>query len=145
MFDYDISEKGLKKFRDNYLKLVDRSEKVYTYIYNYQGSTCRDGGAPFNSNFHITVEVGDTSVCFVEGWIELPTDNNPGALKMCGYTSEQFILRLKQPPNFCGKTIEDILKIPMKTNFAGCLCHEPMVNDKWRMVLSTVHYTLTNT
>lgn len=145
MFDYDISEKGLKKFRDNDLKLVDRDEQVYKYIYIYQGSTCRDGGSPFISIFHITVEASDSGICFVEGWIELPTDNNPGALKMCGYTGERFVERLKQPPAFCGKDIEEILKMPLKTNYAGCLCHEPMVNDKWRIVLSTVHYALTNT
>ena len=144
MFDYDISEKGLKFFRDNNLKLVDINEQVYKYIYIYQGSTCRDGGAPFISIFHVSVEVADSAVRFVEGWIELPTDNNPGALKMCGYAGEQFIQRLKQPPDFCGKNIEDILKMPIKINYAGCLCHEAMVNDKWRMVLSTVHYALKN-
>lgn len=144
MFDYDISEKGLKFFRDNYLKLVDREGQVYKYIYIYQGSTCRDGGTPFISIFHVNVEVRDSGICFIKGWIELPTDNNLGAAKMCEFTGERFLQRLKEPPAFCGLNIEDILKMPMKTNYAGCLCHEPMVNDKWRMVLSTVHYALTN-
>ena len=141
MFNYDISEKGLIYFRDNYLKLIDREGQDYKYIYIYNGSTCRDGGTAFISIFHINVEVVDAGIYFKEGWIELPRDNNPGAKKMCGYSEGQ-IHRLKQSPAFCGKNIEEILKMPLKTNYAGCLCHEAMVNDKWRMVLSTVHYAL---
>ena len=144
MFDYDISEKGLKHFRDNYLKLVDSDGQVYKYIFIYHGSTCRNGGVPFISIFHITAEIYDSGICLVEGWIELPIENNPGAVKMCGYSGEGFVHGLKQTPAFCGRNIEEILKMPLKTNYAGCLCHEAMVNDKWRIVLSTVHYALTN-
>ena len=36
----------------------------------------------------------------------------------------------------------EVLSEEMELNHAGCFCTIPMVNQKWRMALSTIHYSL---
>lgn len=141
---YPVSTRALDKWARADLTCAAERDGALHYRYHYTGSTCNDGGSYFQATFHAVVRPHPGGVVVTNAWIDLPLEDNPGATQMCAYWTqrEPFLRELAQPPAFCGRTIEDIVNQPMALDYAGCLCYEPMLNHKWRNVLSTIHYAL---
>lgn len=144
MMRYPVATRALDKWARADLTLADEEGGAMHCCYHYTGSTCNDGGEYFKAVFHVIVIPQAQGVTVANAWIDLPTEGNPGAMQMCVWWTQRelFLRELKQPPAFCGQTIEAILQQPMDMDYAGCLCFEPMQNHKWRNVLATIHYAL---
>ncbi len=125
---------------------ADTNPGVWQCHYHYAGSTCNDGGLAFVATFHVTLRPGPDALIVENAWVELPLENNPGAVEMCAYMTqrEPFLRELRAPQPFCGMTLEAAILRPVELDYAGCLCYAPMLNHKWRNALSTIHYALIN-
>ena len=53
-----------------------------------------------------------------------------------------FFDRLSAPAGFVGRPLDEVILEDVPENFAGCFCGRPHVNQKWRIALSTIHFTL---
>ncbi|MBT4497721.1 MAG: hypothetical protein HOC74_08365 [Gemmatimonadetes bacterium] len=142
--DYEIPETALGKWADQCLTcLADEGDKR-RYRFIFEGSTCMDGGEPYNAHIQVLLEGTERGVVVADGLISFAEEDMDAAKKMCEYLGEgeEFFQALQKAPPFCGRTLEEILAEPMPVNPAGCFCTEPMVNHKWRLALSTLHYAL---
>ena len=64
--------------------------------------------------------------------------------EMCGFKQQgdDFLEKMSDFEKMRGRVVSEILAEETKPNHAGCFCTEPMTNQKWRMALSTMYYTL---
>ena len=144
-FQYPISTRALSKWADRNLLLVNAVEDRTHFVYEYEGSTCDDGGTAFLSRLHVEIGPERLGHPVERAWIEIPEDQIEAAREMCSVKSqgEGFFRSLENPPWFISMPIEKAIRKPIQVNHAGCYCRGPMVNQKWQMVLSTIHYRLT--
>lgn len=142
--DYKIPETALRKWADQCLTCLRDEAGERRYRFAFGGSTCNDGGKPYIADMQITLEGNGDRVVVRDALISFSEEDLLAAVQMCEYQKlgDEFFRQLRQPPPFCGKTLEEILAAPVPLNPAGCFCTEPMVNHKWRLALSTVHYGL---
>ena len=79
-----------------------------------------------------------------DAWIEIPDQYIEGAKEMCSYRSdgEKFLKSLNAKAGFIHRKLDDIILEDTPINHAGCFCTEPMLNQKWRMALTTLRYAL---
>lgn len=145
---YAIPARALDKWAraDVTCQPIGQAGDAWHCRYHYAGSTCNDGGVAFVATFHVVLRRASDALMIENAWVELPLDNNPGAVEMCAYTTrrEPFLRELREPQSFCGMTLEAAILRPLELDFAGCLCYAPMLNHKWRNALSTIHYALLN-
>jgi len=142
--DYGIPESALEKWADQCLTcLADEGDKR-RYRFTFEGSTCMDGGDPYHAHMQMLLAGTERGVVMTDGLIFFAEEDMDAARKMCEYLSdgEAFFQALQKSPAFCGRTLEEILAEPLPVNPAGCFCTEPMINHKWRLALSTLHYAL---
>ena len=143
-FTYPVSTRALEKWRSNNLEVIHDEGDVHHYRFLFNGSTCNNGGTPFQAYLHINLDTSKAEPIVQEAWVEIPEDQIEGAREMCGYRSDgdSFIDGLAKAPDFCGRDLIDIISETVELNHAGCFCTRPMVNQKWLMALSTVHFSL---
>jgi len=142
--DYGIPESALEKWADQCLTcLLDEGDKR-RYRFTFEGSTCMDGGEQYSAHMQVLLEGNERGVVVAEASISFAEEDLNAAMKMCEYQGEgdEFFQALQKSPPFCGRTLEEALAEPMPINPAGCFCTEPMVNHKWRLALSTLHFVL---
>lgn len=139
---YPVAEPALAKWIDTRLDLLEQSDGEVHYRFRYSGSTCNNGGAPFEAHLHIRVERPSQQV--IGAWIEIPDSEKEGARKMCAAhgDGEALFQSLGEPAFFVGRTMEDVIGGDLSVNYAGCFCSSAMVNEKWLSALSTVHYAM---
>ena len=141
---YAIPAKALDKWARADVTCAIEGDGALHCHYLYFGSTCNDGGQAFTATFHVVLRSQSHSLVIENAWVDLPLENNPGALQMCAYQTqrEPFLRELRDPPSFCGMTLEDAIARKLEFDYAGCLCFEAMLNHKWRNVLSAIHFAL---
>ena len=144
LFTYPVAERALEKWRSNNLKLIESTDGCEHYQFEYRGSTCNNGGTPFGANLHMIVDSASEDISVANAWIEIPDEYLEGAKEMCGFRSsgEQFLEDLNDKAEFISKKLDDIILDNSPINHAGCFCTEPMLNQKWKMALSTLRYAL---
>ena len=142
--DYRIPEDALRKWADGCLTCRHTGSGRRRYCFAYTGSTCVGGGDAFTANLQIVVEESARGPVVADALVAFPVECRSAVRKMCEYQKrgEPFLDELQEAPSFCGKTIDEILAEREPENPAGCFCTPPMVNHKWRLALSTVHYAL---
>lgn len=145
-FVYPVAIRALQKWEKNNLDVVGQVNGTAHYRFSFNGSTCNNGGTPFKAFLHTELDVTKTEPTVRRAWIEIPEDQMESAGEMCSYRSgaEKFLESLADFPKMSGKSIADILSEEVDLNHAGCFCTVPMVNQKWRMALSTIHYAMNN-
>lgn len=146
-FAYPVSTRALEKWRFNNLEIVETKGALQHYRFIFNGSTCNNGGTPFQAYLHAVVDTLKSDPVVQNAWVEIPKDQIEGAREMCGYRTagDAFLENLAESPDFCGRTLTDIICKSVELNHAGCFCTQPMVNQKWRMALSTVHFAIFQT
>jgi len=142
--DCQIPEGALRKWADQCLTCTHREEGKRRYRFTFSGSTCTDGGTPYNAALELVLEEKEPGIVVTEALIFFSAEDVEAARQMCEYQKrgEEFFVELQQSPTFCGRTLEEILAEPVPINPAGCFCTEPMINHKWRLALATVHHAL---
>ena len=130
LLEYPFPESALEKWVDKCL--IPPVEQDQPFLFTYEGSTCRNGGMAFKALF--TVYIGDDLVLGKPG-IEIPNSEWEAEGQMCGndYATH---------PGPEGEHLEEFILKELPSNFAGCLCYPPQINQKWKMVASTIHYYL---
>jgi hypothetical protein len=147
-FSYPVAERALKKWTKKQLEREPADNGSEHFRYLYHGSTCNNGGIPFDAVLHAVIRVEDGSGVIEEAWIEIPDDHKESAAQMCaapGKTAEEampFFRKLEEPADFIGKDLESVILEDVQQNFAGCFCGRPHINQKWKIALSTIHYAL---
>lgn len=146
---YSIAEKALREWSKDRLELMDADEGVRHYRFRYTGSTCTNGGTPFNAYLHVLLSGRLESAVIDKAWTIIPKEEREAALAMCtAYRDFQgevaLFEKLTQSADFSGRSLEEVLteiqEDRSRLNYAGCFCGEAMVREKWNQVLSTVHW-----
>jgi len=151
-FTYSYAPRVLKKWGDQQLKREGGTDGREHFMFTYQGSTCCNGGTPFTAILHVQLsgcERGNAASAVIErAWIEIPDDQKEAASRMCaspGRTAaeaQKFFDQLARNADFSGEVLETVILREVPENFAGCFCGKPHTNQKWKAVLSTVHFAL---
>ncbi len=139
-YKYSIHQNALKKWATNNLQSKKLDSKQVHYFYNYQGSSCKNGGVPFSAILHIVILSNEDTKIIKKAWVEIPADQQENAKKMCSYPGDSFDLLLNTEIE--NLDLELALRKELKENFAGCLCNQDHRNQKLRMILETIHYSL---
>jgi hypothetical protein len=143
--DYPVAERALIKWTKERLKLIEVSEKFCHYRFEMDGSTCSNGGVEFKAFLHANISPPPQSL-IEKAWIEIPEEEQASAAHMCccfksGPKERQtYFESLKKDASFTGESLENEILKELPLNHAGCLCYQPMINQKWKMALSTIHY-----
>ncbi len=142
--EYPISAKALEKWVKHDLTLLDSENGKRHYLFHYHGSTCTNGGTPFQAGMHAVCSCKRNRVILEKGWIEFTEEQSKNAREMCASKRDDktFFQQLQQRPGVEGKPLEKIIKENAPINAAGCFCSEPMVNHKWKWVASVIHYSI---
>jgi hypothetical protein len=150
-FKYPVADRALKKWSESNLELVSETNETLHYKFLYQGSTCNNGGTEFKAHLHIIIGKADSDRIIQKAWIDIPEDERENASAMCAAPSssperlEEFYEKLAQQALFIGRTLDEVILEETALNYAGCFCGQAMINQKWKMALSTVHYQVNNT
>ena len=141
---YPVAVRALEKWKNNNLKIVDRSESVIHFRFLFNGNTCSNGGTPIKVYLHAVLNSSETDPHIVKAWIEIPENEMENAMEMCGFKKDgdEFLRKLSRFESMEGRAVREILNDESEINHAGCFCTNPMINQKWRMALSTMHYAL---
>lgn len=144
-FTYSLAESALKEWNKDRLDLIDAEEGVRHYRFRYTGSTCTNGGTPFNVYLHVFLLGPPESSIIKKAWITIPEEENDAALQMCtAYRDSNgkvaLFGKLAQSADFSRRSLEDVLEERPHLNYAGCFCGPSMVREKWNQVLSTIHW-----
>ena len=143
-FSYPVAVRALEKWKNHYLELVARSTDTVHFRFLYNGSTCSNGGTPFTAYLHAELNSSAADPHVKRAWIEIPPNEIENVSEMCGYKKygEGFLDKLGHFKSLEGRAVREILAEEPDLNHAGCFCTEPMINQKWRMALSTMYYAL---
>ncbi len=146
-FVYPVAVRALQKWKNNNLDMVDHANGTAHYRFLFNGSTCNNGGTPFKAYLHVELDISRSErgePLVNKAWIEIPEDQLEGAKEMCSVRNggDDFIASLSEFPKLQGRSVADIITEDIPLNNAGCFCTEPMINQKWRMALSTIHYAM---
>lgn len=143
-FTYPVALRALEKWKNNNLDLVGQANGTAHYKFLFNGNTCNNGGTPFKAYLHAEFDISKNEPVVNKAWIEIPPEQLENVGEMCGYRSsgDSFIESLSDFPDMEGRPVTDILSEDVALNHAGCFCTEPMINQKWRMALSTMHFAL---
>lgn len=144
--DYQVPEAALRKWATQCLTCTAPGEDRRRYRFEYVGSTCENGGAPYTAHLEVLLRDDARGPVITDGLIHFSEEDLPAARQMCAYRErgEALFAELQQAPDFCGAALADVLNTAVPTNPAGCFCTRPMVAHKWRLALATVHYALTH-
>ena len=143
LLEYAIPTDALTRWSQASLSMASVADGRRHYSFKFVGSTCIGGGRPIHATLHALLRAWPRGVVVENGWIEIAPDD-AGLRETCDYQTrrEELIEDLSRPPDFCGKTLEEILTSPLPVNPAGCFCTRAMTNHKWRQMLSTIHFVL---
>ena len=147
-FSYPVAKRTLTKWANKLLRQEPTDDGDLYFQFAYNGSTCNNGGTPFTAILHAVISGMGTPCVIRKAWIEIPEDQRQAASEMCsapGSTVEEaepFFLRLAEPADFIGRTLESVILEETPENFAGCFCGKSHINQKWKIALSTIHYAL---
>jgi len=141
---YPVAVRALEKWKNNNLEILDRSDGAVHFRFLFNGSTCNNGGTPFKAYLHAVFNSSEMDPCLSKAWIEVPEDEMENVREMCGFKQhgDTFLDKLSQFEKMKGRPVSEILDEDSEVNHAGCFCTEPMINQKWRMALSTMYYAL---
>jgi hypothetical protein len=141
---YPVAVRALEKWKNNNLEIVERSGDTVHFRFRFNGSTCSNGGTPFKAYLHAVLSSCNVDPRVSKAWIEIPENEIENAEEMCESkrSGDEFLRRLSHFADMEGKAVSDILADELDLNHAGCFCTEPMINQKWRMALSTMYYAL---
>ena len=141
---YPVAVRALEKWKNNNLDILERSAGAVHFRFLFNGSTCSNGGTPFKAFLHAVFNSSEMDPHISNAWIEVPEDQIENVKEMCGFKQEgeEFLAKLSDFEKMRGRAVSDILAEEIDLNHAGCFCTEPMINQKWRMALSTMYYTL---
>lgn len=141
---YPVAVRALEKWKNNFLEVLERSEDTVHFRFLYNGSTCCNGGTPYKAHFHAVLSPSGHDPRISKAWIEVPEDEIENVSEMCGYKKEGdiFLRKLSNFEDLEGRAVSEILTDERDLNHAGCFCEEAMLNQKWRMALSTMYYSL---
>ena len=144
-FVYPVALRALEKWKSNNLEEMPSPNGVKHFRFLFNGSTCNNGGTPFVAFLHVEIDSKDEDLMVRRAWIEVPEDQLESAKEMCTYRSsgEEFFQSLADFPLYKDRNITAILSEEVEENHAGCFCTTPMVNQKWSMAFSTIHFALT--
>ena len=143
-FAYPVAIRALEKWKNNNLEEIERSEGSIHFRFLFNGSTCSNGGTPFKAYLHAVLNSSASDPHVRRAWIEIPTDELENVREMCGFKQDEngFLDKMTHFKHMEGRAVREILAEEVDLNHAGCFCTEPMVNQKWRMALSTMFYAL---
>jgi len=148
-FTYPVSPRALKKWNEDRLEHVSSGDDHRWYRFRYSGSTCNNGGIPFEADMHVRLSGKGENAVIEKARIEFPEETKGNAAYMCAAggkraEADSFFNKLAQDHDITGRTVEDVITEDVQVNHAGCFCAPSMVRDKWNQVLSTIHWRETN-
>ncbi len=141
---YPVAVRALEKWKNNNLDILDRSNGTVHFRFLFNGSTCSNGGTPFKAFLHAVFNSSEMDPRLSDAWIEIPDVQMENIKEMCGYKQDgdKFLEKLADFKKMRNRAVSDILAEEIDLNYAGCFCTEPMINQKWRMALSTMYFAL---
>lgn len=142
---YPVAERALKKWQSERLEKLETGDTSVHYRFEFIGSTCNNGGTEFKAHLH--AHISEDNI-IEKAWIEIPEEEQEGAALMCASPSKDplkaksFFDAFKEDAEFTGSALEETILAEVPLNHAGCLCYPAIVNQKWKMALSTMHFDL---
>ena len=146
--NYPVADRALKTWNSKRLERLEDGKDLKSFRFHFEGSTCNNVGDAFIAFFHVKI---DEEMTIQKAWIELPEESKKAACQMCASPSRtpaeaaDFLGSFSKDADFTGRPLEEVILEEKDLNYAGCLCRQPMVDQKWKMVLSTVHFNLFQT
>ncbi len=142
--EYRLPVAALAKWANRRLSHTELAAGGRRYSFLYSGSTCANGGVPYTADLQADVVPAGGEAVLVRGAVIIPPEHRAAVATMCGSRGRAaaFLDGLAASPAFCGQSLEAILTTSLPQNPAGCFCTPPMVQHKWWLALSTVHYAL---
>lgn len=147
-FSYPVAERALKKWSSANLEHRITKDGENHFIFRYEGSTCNNGGVPYQARLHAVISGVGESAKVKQAWIEIPEEERDAAALMCASNGTDaasaagFFARLAEQADFVGESLEGVISKDVPQNFAGCFCGRPHIAQKWKIALSTMHYAL---
>jgi hypothetical protein len=144
-FTDPVSTRALEKWSRERLEKTGETGGRRSYRYRYSGSTCTDGGTPFEAYMNVELSGLAEQTTVEKAWIDFREKEKESAARMCAASggpsrSQQFFEKLAENHDIAGRRLEDIITEKVSVNYAGCFCAPAMVRDKWNQALSTVHW-----
>ncbi len=142
---YEVDEKALLYWSENCLEVAMREPRIYRFRFTYRGSTCRNGGQEFFVYFHVLLKDTGKYLLIKDGWIDTEKEELTRTDCMCSFgpSAKTMPERMSIETAFLGKPLSSALQQKLPLNYAGCICDEPKRNQKWFIVLSSIHYAIT--
>lgn len=142
---YTFRDKALKRWADTRLTLADYGD-VVNACFHYDGSTCSDGGVPFEIDFHVQLSRSTGNDYQLDDLWCVDASETTGFRQTCAYRENPygFTEKINTFKPLRHRPLNAVLQWQPARNPAACLCSQSNRNHKWLMVLQTIHYALCN-
>jgi hypothetical protein len=141
---YRTPRKALQRWARERLTLSPRDDGGMDARFRYDGTTCTNMGRELA--FLYDVRLGPQR----EGYRILeqrctPAPGDVGHTAMCGYLRRpaELMAAIEAERPLSGRTLDDVLSWARPISSAGCYCDEASRENKWGLVLETIHFALT--
>jgi hypothetical protein len=144
--EYAFSEKALSLWTRKRLQLKFQPNHKLAARFRFEGSTCNNLGVPLIFDYHVGLERDADNGYRITRCSCRPADVDIGCGSMCAYLDNpiEYMAQMESYKPLAGLSLSDALNWNPSVSQAGCLCTRASQDHKWRIVLQTIHYALTN-
>ena len=141
-YTYAFPLRALRRWASEHLRVTRAANGEIEAVFRLVGSTC--GNVPLVMLYLVRLGAEE------EGWpvrrlFVGPSPHDDGHRHQCAWRSdeEELLKALRDEQPGLGQPLGAVLAWTPTTSPAGCLCTEASRAHKWRIVLHTLHYALT--
>lgn len=140
---YAFAPRVLRRWAKDRLILEEDGPRQVKATFRFDGSTCSNMGRPLSFVFcAVLMEVsGEWKICSMQ---VRPAEEDQGHREMCGYLGRKalFLNEIEHEVILVGEPLASALDWNRDIAPSGCLCSQGNRNHKWRIVLQTIHFAL---
>jgi hypothetical protein len=140
---YGVNRKALERWAQERLTMEEHPDGSFDAAFRYDGTTCTNMGRPLAFQYQVKLGPREEGYPIREQHCT-PVEGDTGHMHMCQYVADPTGLMgaIDRETPLRGERLNAVLSWRREANGAGCFCEAASRNNKWGLVLETIHYAL---
>jgi hypothetical protein len=140
---YSVNAKALRRWAAERLSLVRNADGTTHARFRYEGTTCSNMGRAFAFDYKVTVGTPEDRYRILSQECA-PAHGDEGHAVMCKYKSgaTQLMTSIAEEKPLLGRPLNDVLSWQRPSTGPTCYCEAESRQQKWGVVLETIHFAL---
>ncbi len=140
---YSISQKALRKWSAERLKINVMDDRSIEAYFRYEGTTCSNMGRPLQFDYLVKLSPSQ-DLYRIKELNCVPAPGDDGYRYMCQYlkNADALMASIENEKPLLGQPLDTILDWEHQVNPSACYCASTSREHKWSLVYQVIHYAL---